>query len=153
MVSKRLFETPNHKALRKARPNLRLIQPVIWWTTNVLGIFNILLGLIMLLGFGDEISYYSLLIVNNFLPFTVWGIVFLLLGLLMLFANLTNRWWLNRNIMFIGVLIKSTWAITMLVRPILFSGTILVAILWTALALIQAICYVFFAVVPREDKR
>lgn len=132
------------KQIRHARPKLRAVSPLPYWIILVMGFFNIALGLTFLFGLDVSRLTASLLIVNEMLTFQFWGVVFILLGLIKIYALAFNRWTLARNSLFIGVSIKAAWMVALTLRTIISPGTFLLNLLWITIALIQMGAYIWF---------
>lgn len=132
------------KQIRKARPSLRMVTPLAHWIITIFAYFNILLGLALFLALDQTRVSAPLLIVNGFFTYKFWGVVFILIGVLKLFALKTNNWKLSRKSLLVGVSIKAAWALALVVRSTTSPGTWLVTIIWVALAAIQITTYIFF---------
>ena len=136
--------TSNEKQIRMARPKLKVVSPLAYWTVIVMAVFNILLGASFL--FLVDLSRFSapLIIVNDLLTFRFWGIVFIAIGLLKLYSIITNNWKLARQSLIIGVSIKAAWMVALIFRVIVSPGTFFLSLLWATVALLQMGAYVWF---------
>lgn len=132
------------KQLQIARPSLRVVSPMSWWVVLVMAAFNVVLGLSLFLGVDENRLSASLLIVNDFLTFKFWGVVFIVLGLLKFWSLFRNNWKLARQTLFMGVSVKAAWMVALTIRSLVSPGTIFVNLLWVTVALIQMGCYVWF---------
>lgn len=132
------------EAIRIARPKLRTVSPLAHWVMTVMGVFNLFLGVSLFTAFDANRVSSSLLIVNSITTYQFWGVVFVILGLIKLYSLLKNDWNLARHSLLIGVAIKAAWAVALLIRALTSPGTLLVAFLWIALALIQMGTYIWF---------
>lgn len=132
------------KELQIARPSLRLVSPMSWWTVIVMAVFNILLGLSLLLLVDQSRFSAPLLIVNDILTFRLWGIIFIAIGLLKAYAIWANNWNLARRSLFIGVSIKAAWMIALTIRTLISPGTFFLNLTWITIALLQMGAYVWF---------
>lgn len=132
------------KSIQHARPLLRLVSPLAHWIVFILALFNIVLGCTLFFALDQSRFTASLLIVNNIFTFQFWGVVFVALGLFKFWSLLTNNWRTARASLLIGVVIKSSWAITLTVRTFVSPGTLFLNFIWIALALVQAMTYIFF---------
>lgn len=130
--------------LQQARPRLRLVSPLVFWICVIYIILNLAIGLDFILEFDKLRVAASLIIVNNLTDYHFWGVVFLSLSGVKAYALWKNNWQLIRNMLLVGVAVKAAWAIALLVRIFIAPGTILIALLWVALAMIQIITYIFF---------
>jgi hypothetical protein len=132
------------KQIQQARPRLRQVTPLVHWIITVYAYFNILLGISLFLAVDQSKITASLIIVNDIFSYKFWGIVFIAIGILKLFALKTNNWDLSRKSLLVGVSIKAAWALALIIRSFTSPGTFLVTIIWFALAAIQIITFIFF---------
>ena len=145
------------KQLHKARPSLRSVSPLAFWIVVIYSVFNFALGISLLFAIDQSKITAPLLIVNDFFTYRFWGVVFILVGVLKLFALKTNNWSLSRKSLLVGVGIKAAWAFALIFRSLTSPGTWLVTIIWFALVAIQITTFIFF--MPRsvagekQDKR
>lgn len=136
--------TTLEKQIQRARPLLKTVTPLAYWIITIYAYFNILLGISLFFAVDQSKITASLLIVNDIFSYKVWGIVFVLVGVLKLFALHTNNWKLSRQSLLVGVAIKAAWALALVVRSLTSPGTWLVSIIWIALAAIQIVTFIFF---------
>lgn len=139
------------KKIRAARPSLRMARPLPYWIVTIFAAFNIVLGISLFIAFDAGRITTSLLIVNEVFTFRLWGIIFIALGVLKLFALKTNNWGLARHSLLTGVVIKAAWAIALTIRSFVSPGTLLLNSMWVALALIQMATFIFF--MPPDEKK
>lgn len=130
--------------MRAARPNLKTVSPLAYWTVLVMAIFNILLGTSFVLALDQSRITASFIIVNDVLTFKFWGFVFIAIGLIKAYSLLTNNWKLARQSLIIGVSIKAMWAVALIVRALISPGTVFVGLLWVTIALLQMGSYIWF---------
>lgn len=132
--------------LREARPSLKQVSPHSYAVVLIMAIFNIVLGTSLFFAVDQNQSRLSapLLIVNDLLPYTFWGVVFIAIGLLKLYSLKTNNWNLARRTLIIGVAIKGMWAVALILRVFLSPGSIFLALTWLCIAGLQMACYIFF---------
>lgn len=140
------------RKIRQAQPRLRKARPLPFWIITIFAGFNIALGVSLYLSFDASRISASLLVVNELFTFRFWGIVFVLVGLLKIFALTTNNWILARQSLLIGVSIKAAWAIALTVRAFTSSGTLLVDLMWITLALIQIATFIFLVPIEKGIK-
>lgn len=136
-----------HKAeLAKARPTLRQVSPLSFAVITIMAIFNLLLGTLLMFAIDNNQSRLSapLIIVNDLLTYQFWGAVFIVIGIVKLFALKTNNWKLSRQSLLLGVSIKAMWSIALIFRIFLSPGSIFLTLLWLTIAALQMACYVFF---------
>lgn len=136
--------TTLEKQIQKARPSLKMVTPLVHWIITIYAYFNILFGLSLFFAIDQTKISASLLIVNDIFSYKFWGVVFIAIGILKLFALKTNNWNLSRKSLLVGVSIKATWAVALVVRSLTSPGTFLVSIIWVALAAIQIVTFIFF---------
>lgn len=132
------------KAIQKARPRLKVVTPLAYWVTAIYAFFNLLLGLSFLIAIDQSRITAPLIIVNDILNYRFWGVIFIGIGLIKLFALHTNNWDLSRRSLIIGVSIKAAWALALVIRSFTSPGTWLITIIWFALVAIQIVTYIFF---------
>lgn len=130
--------------LRVARPKLRMVSPLAHAIVLVMVLFNVVLGINLIFNIDQGRLSASLIIVNDVLTFKFWGVVFILIGLIKLYALVTNNWKVSRQSLLLGVSIKAMWAIALVVRIFISPGTLLMATLWLCIAALQMACYIFF---------
>lgn len=148
--------TSLEKQIQKARPGLRVVSPSSWWTVLIMGVFNIFLGLSFLFLVDQTRFSASLLIVNDVLTFRFWGIVFVALGLVKLYALYSNNWNMARKSLFFGVSVKAAWMVALTVRTLISPGTFFLNLLWVTIALLQMGAYVWFlppSMGPTKDSK
>lgn len=132
------------RELRKLRPRLRTVAPHSYWFVMLLGVFNLLFGASLMAAVDKGKTNSSLLIVNDFFTFQMWGAVFILLGVLKLSALRLNRWRLARLTLMMGVVVKAAWMVALVIRVFVSPGTVIIALLWMTLATAQMLCYIYF---------
>ena len=132
------------KQLRHARPSLKLVSPHAHAIVLIFGLFNIFLGLSLILAIDQDRITAPLIIVNEVFNFRFWGIVFIALGAIKLVSLKFNSWSLSRRSLLLGMAIKSAWALALLVRSTTHSGTWLITIMWVTLAAIQIAIFIYF---------
>lgn len=132
------------KKLQQARPCLKTVTPLAYWITIVFAYFNFFLGISLFFAVDQSKVSAPLIIVNDIFTYKFWGTVFILVGLLKLYALRANNWELSRHSLLIGVSIKAAWALALVIRALSSPGTWLMAIMWIALAMIQITTYIFF---------
>lgn len=133
-----------NKEIRAARPSLKKVSPLAHWTMLVMIGFNILLGSTLLFAVDSAKFTTSLLIVNSFLTYKFWGLVFLGIGLLKLYSVVTNHWELARKSLLVGVSIKACWAVALTIRAFISPGTFFIDLIWITIALLQMGAYINF---------
>ena len=130
--------------IQHARPSLRSVSPLPFWVVLIMAIFNIFLGASFLFSVDAERVSAPLLIVNEIFTYQFWGIVFILIGLLKLWALKTNNWALTRSSLLVGVSVKAAWTVALTIRSFISPGTLLLNILWVTIALLQIGAYIWF---------
>lgn len=132
------------KELQAARPSLRLVSPLSWWTVLVMAVFNVILGLSFIFLVDQSRFSAPLLIVNQYLSFSLWGWVFIGIGLLKAYSLWANNWDLARRSLIVGVSIKSAWMVALTIRTLISPGTLFLNLTWITIALLQMGAYVWF---------
>lgn len=130
--------------LAQARPRLKQVSPLSYWVIMIMAIFNIALGFTLIYGIDRNRLSASLIIVNNILTYQFWGVVFILIGLLKLYAIKSNNWNLSRKSLLVGVSVKAMWAVALIFRIFISPGTVFITLLWLCVAALQMACYIFF---------
>lgn len=130
--------------LLKAKPSLRLVSPITFWFMAIMGVFDLVLGTLLFFAVDKNNFSAELLIVNELFSFEMWGVIFIVLGLLKLVSLWLNNWKVLRYSLIIAVCIKAMWTVALVIRALTSPGTFLMAILWTVIAVIQQIFYIFF---------
>lgn len=132
------------KQIQEARPNLKVVSPISHWIVLVMGWFNIVLGLSMIFAVDSERFVASLFLVNDYMPFWLWGWIFVTVGAVKLYALHSNNWELSRRSLMLGVSIKAAWMVALTIRTFVLPGTAFLNLTWIALALIQMGAYIWF---------
>lgn len=140
MISNKL----KRQELLRARPSLKLVSPLAHWTIMIMAFFNFLLGASLLFLVDQTRLSAPLIIVNEVLSYQFWGIVFICIGMMKVFALYTNRWELARQSLIVGVAVKAAWAIALIVRVLVSPGTFFLTLLWLTVALLQMGAYIWF---------
>ena len=130
--------------LHIARPNLRTVSPMAYWTVLVMAFFNFVLGASLYLLFDAPRLSAPLIIVNDILTYKFWGIVFVAIGIMKIYSLLTNRWELARTSLIVGVAVKAAWSVALIVRVLVSPGTFFLTLLWVTVALLQMGAYIWF---------
>lgn len=130
--------------IHRARPSLRLVSPLAYWTVTVMAVFNLLLGASLLLLIDEGRFSAPLIIVNDVSSYKFWAVVFISIGLLKLYALWSNRWELARTTLIIGVSVKAAWAVALIVRVLVSPGTFFLTLLWLTVAALQMGAYIWF---------
>lgn len=138
------MSTQLHKELHDLRPPLRKVAPLSYWITVAYVIMNIIIGLSLAIAFDSHRVVATLLIVNNITTYQFWGLIFILLAAGQWFSIFKNEWKWTKKSLLAGVIVKSAWAIALLVRALTSTGTLLIALPWVTLAMIQALTIIFF---------
>lgn len=139
------------KKLRAARPSLRSVSPVSFWFIALMGIFNLLIGVgfwAALRGVTED-PIFSL--VSRVIPFEVWGVMFILLGIAKLAALKVNDWKWARWTLLTGVSLKSGWAVALTLRTVIHPDNMFLTVTWTTIAITQIIVYMYF--LPPQEMR
>lgn len=130
--------------LRAARPRLRSVSPLAYWTVMVMAVFNFFLGASLLFLVDEDRLSAPLIIVNDLFTYKFWGVVFIAIGVMKVYALLSNRWELARKSLITGVAVKAMWAVALVVRVLTSPGTFFLTLLWLTVAALQMGAYIWF---------
>ena len=130
--------------IRAARPSLRLVSPISYWFVILMGVFNILIGIAFITSLGEFTNDLALRAVSKIIPFDMWGFLFILLGVAKLYSIITNSWGLARYSLLAGVLLKSAWAVALVIRSFYAEDGLFTTYMWISIAITQIICYIYF---------
>ena len=130
--------------IRQARPSLRMVSPLAHWTVMTMAVFNLLLGASLLTLVDQTRLSAPLIIVNDLFTYKFWGIIFILIGFLKIYALVSNRWELARTSLFVGVSVKAAWAVALIIRVLVSPGTFFLTLLWVTVAALQMGAYIWF---------
>ena len=126
--------------INQIRPRLSRIAPLTSYLCWCFVAINLLLGLGMYLLYNTPVP----IAVASVLSYHQWGIVFGAIGVIMGYALIMNDWLLLRRMHIVGIFVKSTWLIALIVRCLAAPQTILITVIWTFLAAVQLGVYVYF---------
>ena len=130
--------------LEKARPLLKQVVPL---TATICWIFawvNVALGLGFLFLFDQATLKTPLFLISKYIPAHLWGHIFLILAVIMIYGLKKNSWLLVRRMMLAGLIVKSIWFVQLVFRTIDNPSTILWASVWFAFMAVQAAVYIHF---------
>ena len=130
--------------IRAARPSLRLVSPISYWFVILMGVFNILIGTAFITSLSELTDGSALRAVSKIIPFDMWGFLFILLGVTKLYSIITNSWSLARYSLLAGVLLKSVWAVALVIRSFYEEDVLFTTYMWISMATTQIICYIYF---------
>jgi len=131
--------------LKEARPKLRLVSPMSYWFVGLMGIFNLVLGALLLgISNGIDINEPPFKIITAIIPLSIWGLIFIGLGLLKLAALKANSWKWARLTLLMGVTLKSGWAVALIARSMYQPDNAFLTMFWVTIAIVQVLCYIFF---------
>lgn len=137
-----------HKDLKheinEIRHRLYKVSPLVFAITGIYIGMNIVIGVVMSVAFDESRVVASLLIVNSLLTYKFWGLVFLGLAIFQGWSLYRNDWDLIKKSLLAGVVVKSFWAVGLVLRAFVEQGTLLIALPWITLALIQIATVIFF---------
>lgn len=135
------------KKIEKARPRLSIVAPL---THAIIVCFifgNILIGYGLFTTHVGETAR-RVPIVNDYLTFEVYGVMFMSLTVLMAYGLFKNNWALLRKSLIFGVLLKSVWTVA-LVFAVLRGGSIAILGAWATLLALQMVTYIYFVSPPK----
>lgn len=133
------------------KPSLRSVSPVSYWFIGLMGVFNILIGIGFFLALQGVAEDPIFGLVAKVVPFSVWGVMFVALGIAKLVALKINNWKLARWTLLTGVALKSGWAIALAIRTMSHPDNMFLTVTWTTIALTQIIVYMYF--LPPQEMR
>lgn len=132
------------KQIAKARPSLKMVSPVSYWFIMLMGLFNLFIGSAFLFALDPNTDDPTFRAITQFIPFGVWGILFMILGMLKLYSLFKNNWVMARYTLLAGVVLKSGWAVALTIRTFNHYDNAFLNATWVALAITQIICYIYF---------
>lgn len=140
--------TSIEKTLSKIRPKLRHVSPTTFWFSAGFGVFNVLVGLGL---FNAKIL--TVLKVAGVIPLKVWGVIFVVHGLLMIYSLAINNWTLSRSLNSVGIGIKTMWWLELL-NEFIYGTTRspFLLIIWSLLLFFQIIVFIYFTPRVRDVK-
>lgn len=130
--------------LNELRHRLYKVSPLVFAITGIYIGMNIVIGIAMITAFDQSRVVASLLIVNQLLTYKFWGCVFLALAAFQGWSLYKNNWKYIKLSLLSGVVVKTFWAVGLCLRAVVENGTLLIALPWITLALIQIATVVFF---------
>ena len=140
------------KELKEARPSLRAVSPVSYWFIILMGIFNLILGAAFIFA-ADGLELDSTLqAVVAIVPVWAWALLFTGLGFLKLYAVIVNNWTLARYSLLVGVMLKSGWAVALIIKTLSVPDNIFLSLTWVTISLVQMLCYIHF-LPPSEPRK
>lgn len=139
-----IINKQKRQELLQARPRLKLVSPLAHWTVMIMAIFNFFLGASLLFLVDQSRFSAPLIIVNDLFTYKFWGVVFIAIGLMKVYALKTNRWELARASLIVGVAVKAAWSVALIVRVLVSPGTFFLTLLWLTVALLQMGAYIWF---------
>lgn len=136
------------KTLSNIRPALRHIAPLSFWFSGGFGVFNMLVGIGL---FNAQIL--TAFKVVGIIPLKLWGVIFMMQGLGMIYFLLTNNWKLIRLTNLIGVGVKTMWWFELISSFISGASQFpFLLIIWSLLLFLQAVLYIYFTPRVEYDK-
>lgn len=134
------MEPSLHQKIKQARPPLYTIAPLTFSICWGYAIVNLLLGVGLFLLYKPAVP----IAVANILSYQWWGITFFTIGAISVWSLTRNEWHTTRNLLLIGLIAKSIWAIALVIRCFVEPQTIIITIVWLFFAYIQAVTYIYF---------
>lgn len=136
--------TTVEKQILSARPSLRVILPVVFWQTVVFAALNVAIA------FGMYFWHPTIypLVANTQSLLSIWAVAFGIVGVLLAYGLIAKMWERLRAMMLVGLLFKILWSIALVFR-VNDGGTFLIAALFIGLALLQAVCIIYY--LPPEE--
>lgn len=132
------------KDLREARPRLIQVSPLRHFEVLGMAVFNFLIGYSLYI----QHDNFSLPIYNHYFNSSFYGVVFGLVGVLLLFGLMTNRWSMMRGALLMGLFLKSLFAYSLIAIGLKIGWKSIVGVtsIWLLIMWIQLVLYLFFSV-------
>jgi len=86
--------------------------------------------------------------VADIFSYDQWGFIFLIIGIVGLYAMICDKQNLARIMQICGFMVKTWWGIALVIRCLEAPQTILITIVWITLACIQGVTYFYW---PRSE--
>lgn len=132
------------KTIRAIRPSLRLAAPQTYWFSLGFGVFNLVIGSLILNG-----QIFVTLQVIGAVPLSVWALLFIVHGASMLAALYINSWKFTRSLNVVGVGIKVAWLLEVVAITIAGRSSFILVV-WLLLLFFQIINFLYF--MPRVSR-
>jgi hypothetical protein len=132
--------------INQVKPKLSLIAPLTSFICWCYVLVNTVLGFGMMFLYSTPVP----IAVANILPYGVWGGLFILTAISRAYGLMRNDWEFIKKSQLVGLLLKSTWAVALIVRCFSAPQTILITAVWLFLTAIEAGTYIYF-LPPRLD--
>lgn len=129
------------RTLIKGRPPLRIIAPLSYylcWGFIVIN-FTLSFGLFTFLQ-----GTLPLKLVSNIIPLKAWAIIFLAIGVGLLYTLVRNLWREVRWMLLIALTVKALWATAFLIQSLISPQVTLAFMLWALFAYTEALTYIYF---------
>lgn len=133
------------QTIRQIKPSLRQIAPYTFWSSIGFGLFNLVVGILLI----DSQIFKSLQLLS-FIPMWFWASVFMAHGAAMLLTLITNDWHITRKLHIVGVAIKSGWWLEILAATVAGFSPFLLCV-WSLLIFLQVIISMYFTPRLRRD--
>lgn len=130
--------TALEKTMNSIRPRLKDIAPQTFWMSLAFASFNIFVGCFA----ANGVILYRLQLLGA-VPIRVWGVIFLLLGISILFSLLINNWKMTRGLHMVGVAVKGTWLLEALAAWTVGQSPFPFFV-WCFMCIVQIIVYYYF---------
>ena len=128
---------------------MRSIAPMSSSLTTGYAVFNLFLGTGLLFQKARTVEFF---IVNDFISYQVWGMIFIILGILMGSALISNSWRLTRWTLIVGIFLKIWWLLALIVRDVFQDGNnSMLLIIWAFITFVQIMLFVNF--LPKDIDR
>lgn len=127
-----------NQTIKEIRPRLRDVAPQTFWFSIGFGLFNACIGFALY-----NISILVTLNLVGVIPLKIWGLIFIIHGLLMLGSLAINSWTFTRALHAVGVFIKTAWWLELLAVTISGRSAFLLYV-WTLLLFLQIIVWIYF---------
>jgi len=129
------------RQLKEVRPSLRLVAPHTFYTGLGFAVFNIVMGAISFNYLSSRLTLIGVVGIKT------WAVLFECIGLLFFYSLVINNWRLLRQLMLIGICVKTAWLMELLADQKFVLST-----LWLLILYLQCLNYIYFTPVNRYGK-
>lgn len=132
--------------LQVRKPAFRVISPWVYFSSWSFAILNIVF-------FAPTFIYANGsqgLVLVGLIPSFIWGIVFIILGISMIFGLLSNRWGVIKTMLGFGLFVKALFAWALVFTFFIHPETLGVVGIWLGIMVWQGLCIIYFTPVLRK---
>lgn len=129
------------KQLNNARPDLKIVSPMVYKLTWAFVPMNLLIGLSIIV----QKTVAQPPLITQAMPNSFWAVSFVGIALALAYALKNNDWKLIKSTMTFALFIKVVWGIALLIQVVRTGGDSLgVLAVWLFIAYVQANCLIHF---------